>query len=81
MKSSFIDTDRHKNGDYFKKPTQYWFIGIDPKNNLPGDAIAVYKKRLIEYTSRKVERSMISPEYAKRFIKTYIVDAERGAYD
>lgn len=77
LKSSFIDTDRHKNGDYFKKPTQYWFIGLEPKNNLPGDAIAVYKRRTIKHTIRK-ERSMISPEYAKRFIKMYIVDAERG---
>ncbi len=83
LKSSFIDTDRHKNGDYFKKPTQYWFIGLEPENNLPGDAIAVYKKRSIKgiTKNRKLERSMISPEYAKRFIKTYIVNAERGAYD
>lgn len=31
--SSIIDRDRRDNGDYFKKPTQYWFLNCEPKNN------------------------------------------------
>ena len=28
IKPKYIDYDRTKKGDYFKKPTQYWFINI-----------------------------------------------------
>lgn len=34
IKPSIIDTDRTANGDFYKKPTQYWFINCKPKNNL-----------------------------------------------
>lgn len=30
---SVIDKDRRENGDYFKKPTQYWFLNCEPQNN------------------------------------------------
>lgn len=33
LKPNVIDKDRTLNGDYYKKPTQYWFIGLQPKNN------------------------------------------------
>lgn len=32
--SAIIDKDRRENGDYFKKPTQYWFLNCKPKMNL-----------------------------------------------
>ena len=31
---SIIDKDRRTDGDYYKKPTQYWFVNFEPKNNL-----------------------------------------------
>lgn len=31
IKPNVIDKDRTLNGDYYKKPTQYWFIGLQPK--------------------------------------------------
>lgn len=31
---SIIDKDRRENGDYFKKPTQYWFVNFEPKQNI-----------------------------------------------
>lgn len=34
IKAEVIDLDRSKNGDYFKKPTQFWFINLNPKFNL-----------------------------------------------
>lgn len=37
--AKIIDKDRRNNGDYFKKPTQYWFLNIEPKNNFIFEAI------------------------------------------
>ena len=31
---AIIDKDRRENGDYFKKPTQYWFLNCNPEQNL-----------------------------------------------
>lgn len=31
LKPKIIDYDRTKKGDFFEKPTQYWFINCDPK--------------------------------------------------
>lgn len=36
---AIIDKDRRLNGDYFKKPTQYWFLNVKPKQNLVFEAI------------------------------------------
>lgn len=36
---AIIDRDRRERGDYFKKPTQYWFMNCEPKNNLFFEAI------------------------------------------
>ncbi len=32
--SSIIDKDRTIRGDYYKKPTQYWFVNCEPKHNM-----------------------------------------------
>ena len=34
LPSTMIDRDRTKRGDYFAKPTQYWFLNCNPANNL-----------------------------------------------
>ena len=47
IKPKYIDYDRTKKGDYFKKPTQYWFINIDPKCNLVFEGIDIKKKKTI----------------------------------
>jgi hypothetical protein len=80
IKPSIIDTDRTANGDFYKKPTQYWFINCKPKNNLVFEAIDYVEKKDIvkakatNFTSRKTERSMIHPQYADRFIRQYVID-------
>lgn len=82
IQPTFVDKDRAKNGDYYKKPTQYWFIGCVPKNNLVFEPLEYVKKRIVAdvkgtcQTSRKTERSMIHPQYADRFIRQYILDEE-----
>ena len=84
---SIIDLDRRERGDYFKKPTQYWFVNCEPSHNFIfeatnynaldcKDAIRMMNKDVYEKTgatSKKVARSMIHPDYANRFIREYIL--------
>lgn len=85
---AIIDKDRRENGDYYKKPTQYWFLNCEPKNNLVfeavtynaiecKDAIRFMTKKDYEKTGAKTckeARSMIHPQYANRFIRQYLID-------
>lgn len=84
--ASVIDKDRRKNGDYYKKPTQYWFLNCKPKNNLifePIEYVGIHKKwehrTMKDYfatgaKNAKTARSMIHPQYANRFIRQYLID-------
>lgn len=86
-KPSFVDLDRRKRGDYYKKPTQFWFLNVEPRLNLVMDYIprnSIGAKDAIRYmtkkdwektgaTSKKEARSMIHPEYANRFIREFII--------
>ena len=80
-KPTIIDKDRRENGDYYKKPTQYWFINLEPKNNFLFEPIEWVEPQRIEYQTnqnginRQVLRSMIHPQYANRFIRERIIDA------
>ena len=85
--ATIIDKDRRKNGDWFKKPTQYWFLNINPTNNIlletqdfldfnSADMIRQMRKADIECTGAKTikqARSMIHPQYANRFIRQFIL--------
>ena len=85
---AIIDKDRRENGDYYKKPTQYWFVNFEPHYNLVfesisynaiecKDAIRLMNKEHYEKTgakSKKEARSMIHPQYANRFIRQYLID-------
>lgn len=86
---SIIDRDRRDNGDYFKKPTQYWFLNCSPEQNilfepLPNNGIdakdPIRTMTKEEWTqtgasSCKVARSMIHPDYADRFVRQYVLNA------
>lgn len=81
LKPSLIDQDRTENGDYFKKPTQYWFIGFEPKNNLVFETLEYVEpiKQIDLWGTKKEDvamRSMIHPQYANRFIRQYLIDEE-----
>lgn len=85
--AKIIDKDRRANGDFYKKPTQYWFLNCEPKNNMLleaipynaidcKDAIRMMSKEDYEKTgakSKKEARSMIHPDYANRFIRQYLI--------
>lgn len=72
LKPKIIDVDRREMGDYYKKPTQYWFINCEPKNNFIFEGIDVKISKRVE-DANTVERSMISKDYANRFIREYIL--------
>ena len=82
LKPDLIDKDRTENGDYYKKPKQYWFINRKPFYNLVFEPIDYVERRVItrtkkqENTTVKTERSMIHPQYANRFIREFILDQE-----
>lgn len=71
--SKIIDKDRRTRGDYFQKPTQYWFINCEPKYNMILEPQIWNETRTIENTSNKTERSLISKDYANRFIREFII--------
>lgn len=75
LKPSIIDKDRRNNGDAFKKPTQYWFIGFKPKNNLVFEPLDYVQTKTWSGLSAR-ERSEIHPQYANRFIRQYLIDME-----
>lgn len=71
--ATIIDKDRTLRGDFYKKPTQYWFINCKPKYNMILEPQIWNKTKTITNTSNKTERSLISKEYANRFIREFIL--------
>lgn len=75
---SIVDNNRMLRGDYFRKPTAYWFFGCEPTNGL---SMQNDKKQKIISQCRggvkagmcSEERSMISPDYARNFICDFIL--------
>ncbi len=42
---TLLDEDRTLNGDYYEKPTQYWFINCKPKNNIVFEPLEYVEKK------------------------------------
>lgn len=80
LRPKIIDMDRRLNGDYMTKPTQYWFIGFEPKQNLVFEPLDWVEYRTHQEMkskdgkSKTVRRSEIHPQYANRFIRQYLID-------
>lgn len=75
---SLVDIDRTRRGDYFKKPTAYWFINCEPthgfteeKNTQPKRIEDMKKGARAGLCSE--DRSMISPDYARNFICDFLL--------
>lgn len=75
LKPTIIDKNRRDNGDYYIKPTQYFFVNFEPKYNFIFESIEYVPQRIVS-EQNQVERSMIHPQYARRFIKEYIIEKE-----
>lgn len=83
IRPKLIDKDRRINGDYYAKPTQFWFLNCNPEENLvwePLEYVPTYTvsnaHRMEENYDRKVKRSLMHPQYARRFIKQHIIDQD-----
>lgn len=81
-KASLIDRDRTKRGDFFKKPTQYWFVNCKPTSGYSFQVSKEIKnirnsKSGIKGGICSEERSMISPDYARNFICDFILGKEQ----
>ena len=80
-KPNLIDYDRRRRGDYFKKPTQYFFHNCEPTY---GESFQQPKevKNVKQLSGGKgglcnEERSLISPDYARNFICDFILGKEQ----
>lgn len=73
LQPTWIDRNRTLRGDYYVKPTAYWFINIEPTEGL---TLQQDKQRKIINLAKRgraagicsAERSMISSDYARNFI-------------
>lgn len=77
-KPSLIDNNRMLRGDYFKKPTAYWYFGCEPTYGVsyqePKEKKSVARCRKNPTAGMcSEERSMISPDYARNFICDFIL--------
>ena len=79
---TIIDKNRMLRGDYFKKPTAYWFINCtntigytfqnDKKQKIVNDCKSGIKAGVCSE-----ERSMISSDYARNFICDFVIGKEQ----
>lgn len=75
---TFVDKNRMLRGDYFKKPTAYWFVNFEKKNGYSHQEDKT-QKRIECCRCAKIpgtcssERSMISEDYARNFINDFIL--------
>lgn len=70
---AIIDYDRTYRGDKFKKPTQYFFFNLEPKRNIIIEPQIWNGYKRVEDYNNPAERSMITKEYANRFIREFII--------
>lgn len=73
-----VDENRMLRGDYYKKPTAYWFWNCEPTHGFTKQNDKVQKTILKSRGSGKAglcseERSLISPDYARNWICDFII--------
>lgn len=78
---TFIDNNRMLRGDYYVKPTAYWFVNCKPTYGLSLQKDKEKKTIMSSKGSSKAgvcssERSMISADYAHNFICDFIIGKE-----
>lgn len=80
---TIIDKNRMLRGDFFKKPTAYWFVNCEPTY---GESYQMDKEQKIIDKCKSSpqaglcseERSMIHPDYARNFICDFILGKEQN---
>ena len=77
-KAVLIDKNRTLRGDFYKKPTQYWFLNCEPTYGNSLQMPLIHKriasgKPGIKGGICSEDRSMISPDYARNFICDFVL--------
>lgn len=75
---TFVDTDRTRRGDYYVKPTAFWFWNCEHTNGQSFQEPKMTKQILWAKQAKETgmcseERSMISQDYARNFICDFIL--------
>lgn len=80
---TIIDKNRALRGDYYVKPTGYWYFNCEPTF---GNSIQINPKPKIVYKQHgekqvtgqcDEQRSLISPDYARNFICDFVLGKEQ----
>ena len=82
MKPTMIDHNRQLRGDYYKKPTAYWFVNCKPTY---GESYTAPQETKTEFPAKGAsraglcseERSLISPDYARNFICDFVLGKDQ----
>jgi hypothetical protein len=82
MPPTLVDNNRMLRGDYYVKPTAYWYINCEPTNGKSFQNDKEKKTILKSKGASKAglcseERSMISTDYARNFICDFILGKEQ----
>ena len=84
VEPNVIIQDRYEEGDYYSKPTQFFFMNCEPEQNVVMTPLERIAKRKIENGGSnhkdQVKRSLMHPQFADRFIKTYILTKDGGVW-
>lgn len=78
-KPAIIDRNRKLRGDWFNKPTAFWFFNCEPtygqsyQNNKEAKKDIAHCRKSPQKGVCSEERSMISPDYARNFICDFIL--------
>lgn len=86
MTPTLVDMDRTKRGDFFKKPTAYFFINCEPLDGETRQQSKVVKNILSSKSSGQAglcseDRSMISHDYARNWICDFILGIKQPDID
>lgn len=82
MPPTLVDMDRTRRGDYFTKPTAYWFINSTNTQGCSFQKPREHKTIMSAKMASRAglcseERSIISPDYARNFICDFIIGKEQ----
>ena len=81
-KAAVIDRNRAARGDYFKKPTQFWFVNCEPTFGQSFQTAVEHKSVSKSASAFKAgicseERSMLTSDYARNFICDFILGKQQ----
>lgn len=83
MPPTIIDKNRMLRGDFFVKPTAYFFVSCEPTRGITTLQNDKEKRKIMSAKQSgqagicSEERSMISPDYARNFICDFILGKEQ----